>query len=406
MAAGCTESQGYDEVENIVTLAAPKIFNNFPIFDENYRLALEKKILMHYYTREICEETVGLWKLRLATRMNEIMPYFNKLYDSELLKYEPFYDVDLTTQREMSGQKVGTNKEKSESETVSAGSKQNEVKNERDVSESTGVSDVSKTENERNNTGVESASNKVSESNNTTVEKKDSTTNIENSTNKVDSENNIHKVGDGSTTSDTVGTKNSTDAQTHWDLYSDTPQGTIENIAAGASDHNRYLTNAREMTDNDTYGDRTTDDTDTTNEYEETVSDDGATKSVGSVVRQNDGATTESNSGTRDNEVNTNTLRENVENGEINTERVIGRNGLSNEVGVNKENGIENKVENGSIMSEKVDTVNNLDSFTERVFGKRGGITYSKMLMELRESFLNIDMLVIEKLGDLFFGLW
>lgn len=96
-AAGFTESQGFDKVEEIITAAAPKVFNfPFPIFNEEYRLPLEKKILRHFYTREICEETVGLWKLRLSAKLNEIMPYYNQLYESELLEFNPFWDTDLT----------------------------------------------------------------------------------------------------------------------------------------------------------------------------------------------------------------------------------------------------------------------------------------------------------------------
>jgi hypothetical protein len=54
------------------------------------------KIIKHYYTREIGEETYGLWKLRLETRMNEIMPYYNKLYTAWLQEFNPLYDTDLT----------------------------------------------------------------------------------------------------------------------------------------------------------------------------------------------------------------------------------------------------------------------------------------------------------------------
>lgn len=95
--AGYNESRGYNSVDEIVTTAAPKIFSfDFPIFNEAYRLPLEKKILKHFYTREISEETYGLWKLRLEDKMNLIMPYFNKLYDSDDLPFDPFKDTDMT----------------------------------------------------------------------------------------------------------------------------------------------------------------------------------------------------------------------------------------------------------------------------------------------------------------------
>lgn len=96
-ASGLRESKGSTDVDSIITSAIPKIFSfSFPIFDEKYRTILEKKILKHFYTREICEETVGLWKLRLDTKLNEIMPYYNKLYKSELLEFNPLYTTNLT----------------------------------------------------------------------------------------------------------------------------------------------------------------------------------------------------------------------------------------------------------------------------------------------------------------------
>lgn len=97
MYAGLTESTGLSGVDNVIEQARSKVFDfAYPIFDEAYRSVLESKILKHFYTREIGAETVGLWKLWLNTRMNEIMPYYNKLYKSELLDFNPLYDVDLT----------------------------------------------------------------------------------------------------------------------------------------------------------------------------------------------------------------------------------------------------------------------------------------------------------------------
>ena len=96
--AGLDESAGYDAVDRIIDSARDKIFDfEYPIFDNAYKPLLEKKILKHYYTREIGAETVGLWKLWLNQKMNEIMPYYNKLYESELIEFNPMYDVDLTT---------------------------------------------------------------------------------------------------------------------------------------------------------------------------------------------------------------------------------------------------------------------------------------------------------------------
>ena len=100
--AGNTESVGYSSIDEILEKSYNKIFDfKFPIFDENYRKPLCIKILKHYYTREICEETVGLWKLRLNTRMNEIMPYYNKLYEAWAENFNPLHDTDLTRKHKL-----------------------------------------------------------------------------------------------------------------------------------------------------------------------------------------------------------------------------------------------------------------------------------------------------------------
>lgn len=96
--SGRGESCGFNDVNSIIKEAIPKIFSfDFPIFDESYRNVICAKILKHYYTREIGEETYGLWKLRLDTRLNEIMPYYNEMYSTLLLKFNPLYDTDITT---------------------------------------------------------------------------------------------------------------------------------------------------------------------------------------------------------------------------------------------------------------------------------------------------------------------
>lgn len=237
--AGLTESVGYSGIDEVLEKARDKVFDfDFPIFDESYRSVLENKILKHYYTREIGAESVGLWKLWLNTRMNEIMPYYNKLYTSELIKFNPMYDVDLST-------------------------------------------DYKKTDN-----GGHSKSGSFSETDNNTINR---------------------------TTQDAQ--KND-----HWDYYSDTPQGGVNGLA-----NNTYLTNARHITDDGT----------------------GSTSST---------------------------------------------------------SGTDNIVKNGN--TSENGTINNVEDYLHHVVGKTGGISYSKMLTEFRETFLNIDMMIIGELKDLFMNLW
>jgi len=226
VSAGLEESVGYADVDSVITKAIPKIFDfDFPIFDEAYRLTLEKKILKHYYTREIGLETVGLWKLKLDTKLNEIMPYYNQLYESALIKYNPLHDTDLTKKHEGEANEV--------SHTKTAG-------------------------------------------------------------------NSSYKNSSTGATHDMV-------------AFSDTPQGGLQDV-----EDNAYLTNATKT--------------------------DRATSNAG------EGTNTTSGSGDG--------------------------------------------------------TVDNTDKYIEHIYGVSGGLSFSKRIMDFRKTFLNIDMMVIDDLKDLFFLLW
>ena len=227
--AGLTNSVGFNQIDDVISNSWNKIFDHFPIFDESYRSVLCSKILKHYYTREISAETVGLWQLWLNTRMGEIMPYYNKLYESALLEFDPFKD---------------TNYSRNHGGTFTGDTRRN------------GRSDVSV---------------------------------------------------DNSVTSN--GTSNSKN------LFSDTPQGAITNI-----ENESYLTNATLIKDTDT---------NTTN--------------------------TDGNSTTQ------------------NTETT---------------------------------GVTNTDNWIETIVGKQSTVSYSKLLQEFRDTFLNIDVMIINDLSDLFMNLW
>lgn len=227
--AGLSDSVGFNQIDDVISNSWNKIFDNFPIFDESYRSVLCSKILKHYYTREISAETVGLWQLWLNTRMGEIMPYYNKLYESALLEFDPFKD---------------TNYSRNHGGTFTGDTRRN------------GRSDVSV---------------------------------------------------DNSVTSN--GTSNSKN------LFSDTPQGAITNI-----ENESYLTNATLIKDTDT---------NTTN--------------------------TDGNSTTQ------------------NTETT---------------------------------GITNTDNWIETIVGKQSTVSYSKLLQEFRDTFLNIDVMIINDLSDLFMNLW
>lgn len=88
---------GSSDVDNIIAKSWDKIFTSkTPFFDEAYRSVLCQKILKHYYLREICCETVGIWTLWMNTKLEEIMPYYNQLYESAKIEFNPMHDVNVT----------------------------------------------------------------------------------------------------------------------------------------------------------------------------------------------------------------------------------------------------------------------------------------------------------------------
>ena len=227
--AGLSDSVGFNQIDDVISNSWNKIFDNFPIFDESYRSVLCSKILKHYYTREISAETVGLWQLWLNTRMGEIMPYYNKLYESAILEFDPFKDTNYT----------------------------------------------------RNHGGTFTGDT------------------VRNGRSEIDVDNSVTSNG-------TSNSKN---------LFSDTPQGAITNI-----ENESYLTNATLIKDTDT---------NTTN--------------------------TDGNSTTQ------------------NTETT---------------------------------GITNTDNWIETIVGKQSTVSYSKLLQEFRDTFLNIDVMIINDLSDLFMNLW
>lgn len=252
------DSVGYYSVNDVIEKSREKIFCfDYPIFDKKYRPILERKILKHYYTREIGFESIGLWQLKLETKLNEVMPYYNQLYKSELLEFNPLHDTNITKVYELK-------------------------------------SDNHKTENDVNVGTFKGTSS---------------------------SEGNAKTTS----TNDTTITNNGTSK----DLYSDTPQGALTGV-----DNEQYLTNARKIIDN------------------------------------NNSKTNTKNNSEKDSTNKTQSNGETKSNSQLNS------------------------------------TINNIDEYLEEIKGKSGGTSMSEMILKYRETFLNIDMMVIDELSDLFMLLW
>lgn len=260
----------------------------YPIFDENYRELLNQKIINHYYFREIGMETAELFKRYLNTTMNEIMPYYNQLYKSELLEFNPFYNVDKTIVSD---------------------------KNNNSVSDFIG------------NTTGKNQQNADTENTQTNNGKQQTTTAATSVGESVG-----NSKGSGKTTNKSKR------------VSSDTPQGFL---SINSIDSETYAS-AAEMANGETVNEFTVNDTKATSNNSES----GTTEQTNVAETKAKGNTT-SNATT--------------------------------------ETDTANKT-----------TSNDFENYVSHVIGKSEGETYSEMLLKFRDTFLNIDMMIIDELKTCF----
>lgn len=67
----------------------------YPIFNEAYRPILNGKIIDNYFNREIGVETIDEWRLVMRRKMDQIMPYFNQLYESQNIDFDPLITMRI-----------------------------------------------------------------------------------------------------------------------------------------------------------------------------------------------------------------------------------------------------------------------------------------------------------------------
>ena len=109
------ETLGDRQPEEIVSIARDEIISpSIIIGDVDYSQRIKDMILLHYYFREICDETFGAWKLRLNNRLREKAMYYTWLYESlakqTSIGLDPFRDVDFTRERNTQASEVGQEK--------------------------------------------------------------------------------------------------------------------------------------------------------------------------------------------------------------------------------------------------------------------------------------------------------
>ena len=343
-AAGLDKSVGYDDVNNVVQTAYPKIFDSsLEFYNEETKTRLLPKILIHYYQREIGFETVGLWKLKLNQKMREILPYYNQLYASEDLKYNPLTNVDNAHTHE--GDYIN-----------------NKKGNKVEVNDKTETRNLTTTDD-----GISSF-----DRNEDTLLKHSKTT--EHDDNKT-----IH-AQDKTIHGNDVTTRSIDSARDRWVMFSDTPQGGINGVqlAGGVSQNgtlsdNAYLTNATHETENPAA-------------THDTVTYGDVTRQFGDITNQIGDITETYNKGN-------NTNKDHVD-----------TDGWDKVDNTNKQTGTIDHTGKVTNVNESNDT--GKDTYLKTETGKIGVETYQEMVIKYRKTFLNIDMNIINELDDLFMKVW
>jgi hypothetical protein len=84
---------------DLIARGKDKLFDfDYPIFDEAYRNVFENHFIRKFFMREIGFESEGLFKFQLETWLQINMPYWNKMFESELIEYNPLQNaiMDVT----------------------------------------------------------------------------------------------------------------------------------------------------------------------------------------------------------------------------------------------------------------------------------------------------------------------
>lgn len=79
---------------------------NYPLYDPTHKAELERKILYHYWDYEIGVETYAKFKFNVNKTLNEIMPYYNKIYKAVANDFD--FDINIDFEEKIKGNATTT----------------------------------------------------------------------------------------------------------------------------------------------------------------------------------------------------------------------------------------------------------------------------------------------------------
>lgn len=69
---------------------------DYPIFREEYRKTFEENFINYFFDDEIAHETIALFKHRLKVKLRLIMPYYNKIFETQEMEQRILDNYDVT----------------------------------------------------------------------------------------------------------------------------------------------------------------------------------------------------------------------------------------------------------------------------------------------------------------------
>lgn len=389
------------ELGSLIQRNYPLNLNSYPIFDESYRNTLNNKIVTHYYFREIGLPTPDKFNFYLGMRMNEIMPYYNKLYESELIKFDPLITNLTTTNEKIDFIQNGKINEKSK--TAVEGGNDNTINEKRETTFKGNQKDVTEYKDTKN---MQEGTENTTEHSGTIKDEIAHAGTIKNDV--ENSGQDVTKRDDNLTTSNknqTEGEGSNITTGSKVNIESDLPQSQLD-INIPTSDTSTWIA----------AGYATTYNSDFTSQSDNTTTTE---KAWGEVTNTGDQTTTLTH-GLKTAETqtfnNTDTTTRTFDNKDEFTENKKGLNETTGneEITHGQDNieAVESGTENKNLYDETTETekgseenkTHNQTNFV--TFEGRSNRDPSELLKSYRESFLNIDMMIIADLENLFMGVY
>lgn len=408
------------ELRDLVKRGYPLALDDYPIFDENYRSVLNNKIISHFYFREIGQETPDRFNHYLRMKMHEIMPYYNQLYKTTLIEFDPLVSEYFEKRNKSTKSKLENEVNNRFGESGSIGSErygeQSNTKNE-EIGNKT-----NRTNNTSNVEGNEKRTDNLEE--NTKVDKT-TTLNTKDITNgSVTRQDDLHenkssnskRTDDLSEDNTTIGDSNTTYTGSKLTQFSDVPQTPIEttrvvNPSTGVITETSidYATTVTKETDTSNTNVHQTGESHKKNTGSQSTEVKESKDNTGNQTTTDD--TTISHTGTIEegtigNKTNTGTVdktnhSETVVNGEELTDNSVNFTGKTT---YDKELETQRNVSEKSV-SNNMNSAQEENSLTSYVAG-RSGISPSDLIKKYRNIIINVDMRIINELQTLFMEIY